>query len=66
VNPTKASQCSVIGLEPQEIEWVRLLVDLLRHPDPLPAELARQALEYVRQVAESERPAPQMRPAAEG
>lgn len=46
-------RCSVIGLEPHELEWVRLLVNLLRHPDPLPAELARQALTYVNQVAES-------------
>jgi hypothetical protein len=37
----------MIGLERGEIEWVRLLVKLLRHPDPLTPELARQALEYV-------------------
>ena len=39
--------CHMIGLEPDEIEWVHLLVKLLRHPDPLAPELARQALEYV-------------------
>jgi len=43
----------MIGLQPQELEWVRLLVKLLRHNDPLPAELARQALRYVDQIAES-------------
>jgi len=37
----------MIGLRPDEIEWVRLLVTLLRRPDPLAPELARQALEYV-------------------
>ncbi len=46
-------QCYMIGLNPQELEWMRLLVKLLRHPDPLPAELVRQALTYVNQVAES-------------
>jgi len=40
-------RCSMIGLRPDEIEWVRLLVTLLRRPDPLSSELARQALEYV-------------------
>lgn len=45
--------CYMIGLQPQELDWVRLLVKLLRHSDPLPAELARQALRYVDQIAES-------------
>jgi hypothetical protein len=40
----------MIGLQPDEIEWVRLLVDLLRRPDPLTPELARQALEYVESI----------------
>ena len=43
----------MIGLQPQELDWVHLLVKLLRHNDPLPAELARQALRYVDQIAES-------------
>lgn len=47
------SHCHMIGLQSQEIGWVRLLVDLLRNPDPLVTELARQALEYVHSVAES-------------
>jgi hypothetical protein len=42
----------VIGLHPEEIAWVRRLVTLLRHPDPLAAELARRALEYVQEVAD--------------
>jgi len=45
------SQCHMIGLESQEIDWVRLLVDLLRSSNPLVPELARQALEYVNSVA---------------
>lgn len=40
----------MIGLQPDEIEWVRLLVTLLRRPGPLAPELARQALEYVQAV----------------
>ena len=51
VNPSR--QCYMIGLQPQEMEWVRLLVKLLRNKDPLPPELARQALRYVDQIAES-------------
>jgi len=51
VKPSR--QCYMIGLQPQELDWVRLLVKLLRHNDPLPAELARQALRYVDQIAES-------------
>ena len=43
----------MIGIQPQELAWVRLLIKLLRNPDPLPAELARQALTYVDQIAES-------------
>jgi hypothetical protein len=42
----------MIGLQPQELEWMRLVIKLLRHPDPLPAELTRQALLYVNQVAD--------------
>jgi len=38
----------MIGLAPSELPWVRLLVQLLRHPDHGVAELARQALLYLR------------------
>ena len=47
-------RCSMIGLRPDEIEWVRLLVTLLRRPDPLAPELARQALEYVASVTSAD------------
>src|SRR6266849_8681465 len=33
VNLTKAGRCHMIGLHADEIEWVRLLVSLLRHAD---------------------------------
>ena len=37
----------VIGLDAGELPWVRSLVSLLRHPDPLVGELTRQALDYL-------------------
>ena len=46
---------SVIGIDPQELHWVRNLIQLLRHPDPSIPELARQALIYLTRSAE-ERP----------
>jgi hypothetical protein len=55
----------MIGLEASEIEWVRLLVKLLRDAGPLAPELARQALEYVQNVAQAASPGTGMRPAAE-
>jgi hypothetical protein len=42
---------SVIGLRAQELAWVRLLVDLLRHPDPVVGEVTREALGYLEGVA---------------
>src|SRR6266446_8670 len=54
----KRSHCHMIGLESQEINWVRLLVDLLPSTDLLVTEFARQALEYVHSVAESTAPPP--------
>ena len=42
---------SVIGIETAEIRWIRMLVSLLRHPDPSVAELARQALLYLTEAA---------------
>lgn len=56
-------QCHMIGIQPQELAWVRLLIKLLRHHDPLPPELARQALTYVDQIAESGAVPDGMRPA---
>ena len=44
---------SMIGLHPSELRWVRMLVALLRHPDPAVAELTRQALLYLSRPRDS-------------
>jgi hypothetical protein len=41
----------IIGVEPDELPWVRILVFLLRHPDPVVPELAHQALLYLQNAA---------------
>jgi hypothetical protein len=41
----------VIGLEQRELEWVRLLIELLRHPDPVVGKVSREALRYLESVA---------------
>lgn len=41
----------MIGVEPEELPWLRLLASLLRHPDPVVPELARQALLYLQNAA---------------
>jgi hypothetical protein len=41
------NKVSVIGIEPHELRWIKMLVSLLRHPDPGMPELARQALMYL-------------------
>jgi hypothetical protein len=43
----------MIGLHTGELRWVRMLVSLLRHPDPAVAELTRQALLYVSRPRDS-------------
>ena len=42
-----AKTVPMIGLENGELYWIRMLVSLLRHPDPSVPELARQALIYL-------------------
>jgi hypothetical protein len=42
---------SLIGVENHELGWLRLLLFLLRHPDPTVPELTRQALLYLEQAA---------------
>ncbi len=49
---------SVIGIDVRELRWIRMLVQLLRHPDPSVPELARQALLYLSDAA-TKRAAPQ-------
>lgn len=58
-------RCYMIGLDINEIEWVRLLVKLLRDAGPLAPELARQALQYVQNIAQAASPETEVRPAAE-
>ena len=41
----------MIGLDPREIQWLRLVIALLRHPDPVVGEVAREALRYLEDVA---------------
>jgi hypothetical protein len=41
----------MIGIEPAELRWIRILIALLRHPDPSIPELARQALVYLSEAA---------------
>jgi hypothetical protein len=41
----------VIGIDPSELAWIRMLVQLLRHPDPVVPELTRQALVYLEGAA---------------
>lgn len=41
----------MIGLDSREIELVRLLLALLRHPDPVVGEMAKEALRYLDEVA---------------
>jgi hypothetical protein len=41
----------VIGVEPDELRWIRMLILLLRHPDPGTPELVRQALLYLTDTA---------------
>jgi hypothetical protein len=42
---------SMVGIEPGELRWIRILVTLLRHPDPSVPELARQALIYLSEAS---------------
>ena len=46
-----AQNLALIGVEPDELSWIRLLVSLLRHPDPIIPELTRQAVLYVIDVS---------------
>jgi len=41
----------MIGLDAREMQWLRLLIALLRHPDPVVGEMATEALRYLEGVA---------------
>lgn len=49
---TTEAVISLIGVDREELRWLRTLVSLLRHPDPSVPELARQALLYLTGAAE--------------
>jgi hypothetical protein len=51
-----AKTVSVIGIDPGELAWVRTLLFLLRHPDPLIGEMVRQALLYLERNAYRKEP----------
>jgi hypothetical protein len=42
---------ALIGVEINELDWLRVLISLLRHPDPRVPELTRQALLYLTEEA---------------
>ncbi|HTS62275.1 MAG TPA: hypothetical protein VMH28_09625 [Candidatus Acidoferrales bacterium] len=42
-----AKTVSLIGVDPAELRWLRLVIWLLRHPDPNVAELTREAILYL-------------------
>jgi hypothetical protein len=46
-----AQNVSMIGINTNELRWIRTLVQLLRHPDPSVPELTRQALLYMAEAA---------------
>lgn len=46
-----ANTVPMIGLYAEELPWIRMLTALLRHADPMVAELTRQALLYLSQHA---------------
>ena len=47
----------LIGVEANELFWLRSLVALLRHPDRSVGELARQAILYLNEAAGKRDPA---------
>jgi len=51
------STVPLIGIQVEELPWLRLLLSLLRHPDPGVPELARQALLYLGDAASRPTPA---------
>jgi hypothetical protein len=59
-----ANTVTVIGIDPGELAWIRMLVQLLRHPDPVVPELTRQALGYLEASASRGGAAPPDREAA--
>ena len=42
-----AKTVAMVGIEPSELDWIRMLLFLLRHPDPVVTELTRHAVLYL-------------------
>ena len=57
-----AQNLAIIGVQADELRWMRVLVSLLRHPDPNVPELARQALQYLLDTSGAGSAAPVERP----
>ena len=51
-----AKTVEVIGVDPGELPWLHTLVWLLRHPDPVMAELTRQALLHLEAATKNSPP----------
>jgi hypothetical protein len=47
-----AKSVFVAGIDSSELPWLRMLIHLLRHPDPGMPELTRQALLYLTAAAQ--------------
>jgi len=59
-----AKTVPMIGIDPGELRWIRMLVQLLRHSDPSVPELARQALLYLSDISRNPHAAKAPHPAA--
>ncbi|MEI9972855.1 MAG: hypothetical protein WDO73_12805 [Ignavibacteriota bacterium] len=46
-----ANTVAMIGIDLEELVWLRTLIFLLRHPDPVNSEMAQQALQYLAENA---------------
>jgi len=55
----------LIGLSPSEVDWLRVVIGLLRHPDPVVGEVTREALGYLKGVAGRAHPPGASRPGPE-
>jgi hypothetical protein len=53
-----AKTISLIGVDPAELPWLRLMIWLLRHPDPNVVEFTREALLYLEASACGETTSP--------
>ena len=47
-----AKHVAMIGLSAEEVKWLKLLVQALRHKDPVVVELSKQAIAYLQIVAD--------------